>query len=98
MDVPAGRGPGERRVLRAGDASGMFPLDPCAADYDAERIRRFDDLANGVVPPLRERLPEVHRAGRCSPHNRAFAADPWSKFHSGITATQVASSTNGSKS
>jgi sugar (pentulose or hexulose) kinase len=55
-----------RRVLGIGDASGMFPIDPGANDYDADLLGRYDRLvADGVLPaPLRELLPEVLVAGQ----------------------------------
>ncbi|MCT9821340.1 FGGY-family carbohydrate kinase [Microbacterium sp. W1N] len=52
-----------RRVLGVGDASGMFPIDSAAVDYDEDLVARFDGLAPGVIPPLRALLPEVLPAG-----------------------------------
>ncbi|WP_372593704.1 xylulokinase [Actinotalea sp.] len=54
-----------RRVLGVGDASGMFPIDPATHDYDAELLRRFDELMATRRPGLRlsELLPEVLVAG-----------------------------------
>ncbi|WP_210508518.1 xylulokinase [Naasia sp. SYSU D00057] len=54
-----------RKVLGIGDASGVFPIDVAAADYDAELLRRFDELAAGtpLERPLRELLPNVLVAG-----------------------------------
>ncbi|RLK52718.1 sugar (pentulose or hexulose) kinase [Microbacterium telephonicum] len=52
-----------RRVLGVGDASGMFPIDAHAVDYDEALLARFDALAPGVIPPLRALLPEVLPAG-----------------------------------
>jgi sugar (pentulose or hexulose) kinase len=50
-----------RRVLGVGDASGMFPID--GADYDADRLARYDRLE--VLPaPLKTLLPEVLVAGQ----------------------------------
>lgn len=55
-----------RRVLGVGDASGMFPIDPAATDYDAELLARYDLLVAGgsLAVPLRDLLPEVLRAGQ----------------------------------
>src|SRR4051812_34596220 len=55
-----------RRVLGIGDASGVFPIDVAAADYDAALIARFDDLVADSAPGLRlrELLPEVLVAGQ----------------------------------
>ncbi|NUU06259.1 ATPase [Leifsonia sp. C5G2] len=52
-----------RRVLGVGDASGMFPIDPSTAGYDAELVARYDGLAAGRIPPLLDLLPEVLVAG-----------------------------------
>jgi len=52
-----------RHVLGVGDASGMFPIDPATGDYDAELVGRYDRLAAGRIPPLRDLLPEVLSAG-----------------------------------
>ena len=49
-----------RHVLGVGDASGMFPIDPRTADYDADLIARYDAHA-GLS--LRAILPESLRAG-----------------------------------
>ena len=52
-------------VLGIGDASGMFPIDSAALDYDETMVRRFDDLAaeQGMSWRLRELLPRVLTAG-----------------------------------
>jgi sugar (pentulose or hexulose) kinase len=52
-----------RDVLGIGDASGMFPIDPAARDYDEDLVGRYDRLVDGALPPLRELLPEVLVAG-----------------------------------
>lgn len=54
---------GGRDVLGVGDASGMFPIDPATRDYDRTLLERFDALAAGRVPALRDLLPEVLVAG-----------------------------------
>ncbi|MFT4220617.1 MAG: FGGY-family carbohydrate kinase [Microbacterium sp.] len=54
-----------RAVLGVGDASGMFPIDTQAGDFDERMLRAYDDHAAGRVPtPLRDLLPEVLRAGQ----------------------------------
>ena len=55
-----------RRVLGVGDASGMFPIDVTAGDYDADLVRRFDALVADRAPGLSigSALPEVLVAGR----------------------------------
>jgi sugar (pentulose or hexulose) kinase len=55
-------------TLGIGDASGMFPIDQATLDYDATRLADFDALvartARGLpLPPLRDLLPAVRRAG-----------------------------------
>ncbi|PQZ97590.1 ATPase [Arthrobacter sp. MYb224] len=54
-----------RRVLGAGDASGMFPLDSADLGYDKAFIETFDRLAKplGVAGSLEQLLPEVLAAG-----------------------------------
>ncbi|HTN56266.1 MAG TPA: FGGY-family carbohydrate kinase [Microbacterium sp.] len=50
-----------RRVLGIGDASGMFPIDSAARDYDQGLLARFDAHTGG---DLRSLLPEVLVAGQ----------------------------------
>ena len=55
-------------ILGIGDASGMFPIRQATLDYDAERLADFDALvartAPGLaLPPLRDLLPAVRKAG-----------------------------------
>ena len=54
-----------RRVLGVGDASGMFPIDSATGDYDAELLRRYDELIEGtaLAVGVRELLPDVLPAG-----------------------------------
>lgn len=51
-----------RRVLGVGDASGVFPIDSATRDYDADLVRRYDELT-GEGTSLRALLPEVLVAG-----------------------------------
>ncbi len=53
------------RVLGIGDASGMFPIDSVTATYDADRLRRFEELAAeaGYKLDARAVLPQVAVAG-----------------------------------
>lgn len=74
-----------RHVLGIGDASGMFPIDAATADYDADLLRRFDDLS--ALPPLRGLLPEVVVAGEDAGALTAEGAallDPTGRLASGI--------------
>lgn len=54
-----------RQVLGVGEASGMFPIDLGAQDFNAGLIEKFDTLVRdqGLDWTLREILPEVLRAG-----------------------------------
>jgi sugar (pentulose or hexulose) kinase len=54
-----------RKVLGIGDASGMFPIDPAARNYDDKMINAFDGLVQdrGFPWRLSEILPEVLVAG-----------------------------------
>lgn len=53
------------QVLGVGDASGMFPIDVAAGDYDAALVQRFDELVSDRRLPWRltDLLPTVRRAG-----------------------------------
>ena len=53
------------RVLGVGDASGMFPIDPTTKDYDAEMIRKFDELVadKNYGWKVKEIMPKVMVAG-----------------------------------
>ena len=53
------------KVMGVGEASGMFPIDSAALDYDAAMLRTFDTLASEMGCPwkLRDILPKVLPAG-----------------------------------
>ena len=53
------------RVVGICEASGMFPIDAAAKDYDARMLARFDARAaeKGFHRPLRDVLPRVLTAG-----------------------------------
>lgn len=53
------------QVLGVGDASGMFPIDSAAGDFDAGMLAQFDALVadKGYPWKLRELLPKVLYAG-----------------------------------
>lgn len=53
------------RVIGIGDASGMFPVDSAALDYDEGMVKKFDALAEEAAYPwrLRRILPRVLCAG-----------------------------------
>ena len=54
-----------KRVLGIGDASGMFPIDSTANDYDADKLAIFDSLVadKGYAWKLKDILPKVLLAG-----------------------------------
>ena len=54
-----------RKVLGVGDASGVFPIDSAALDYDARMVAAYDALLapRGLPWKLRDLLPEVLPAG-----------------------------------
>ena len=51
------------KVLGVGEASGMFPIDSAACDYDAAMVEKFDALAADYPWTLRQVLPKVLTAG-----------------------------------
>jgi len=53
-------------VVGVGEASGIFPIDPRTGDWDAARMKRFDDLIahRDLGWKLRDILPAVLPAGR----------------------------------
>ena len=71
------------------EASGMFPYDDTAGDFDADRIAQFDDLIKDLSYPwnLRDILPAVKRAGEIAGYLTADGAallDETGKLTSGI--------------
>jgi sugar (pentulose or hexulose) kinase len=76
-------------VMGVGEASGMFPIDPVACDWDAARLAKLDaQLApRGFGWNLREILPTVLPAGRPAGTLTAEGArllDPTGKLPAGI--------------
>jgi sugar (pentulose or hexulose) kinase len=76
-------------IVGMGEASGMFPVDPVAGDWDRARMATFD----GVTAPrrlgwtLREILPTVQVAGRPAGHlseEGARLLDPSGRLPAGI--------------
>ncbi len=57
-----------QHVLGVGEASGMFPIEPRTADWDARRLAKFDELVASRRLPwkLRDILPKVLSAGRAA--------------------------------
>ena len=52
-----------QKVLGIGDASGMFPVDSAANDYDSKLLERFDGLHPQLNMHLRDLLPKALSAG-----------------------------------
>ena len=50
------------KVMGVGEASGMFPIDSAKNDYDADMLRKFDNVS-GMPWKLRDILPKVLVAG-----------------------------------
>ena len=53
-------------VMGIGEASGMFPIDSGALDYDQAMVDKFDDLAAEYGFKLRDILPKVKCAGEAA--------------------------------
>lgn len=78
-----------RKVLGVGDASGMFPIDSAANDYDARLVEVYDGLVVDRAPGLKltELLPEVLPAGAPAGELTAEGAallDPTGALRSGV--------------
>ena len=77
------------RIVGAGEASGMFPIDASGGDWDAERMATFDAL---IAPrqlgwTLRDVLPAVRVAGRPAGRLTAEGArllDPSGRLAAGV--------------
>ncbi len=54
-----------KKVLGVGDASGMIPVDPKTKDYNAEMVKKFDELVapKGYPWKLLDILPKILLAG-----------------------------------
>jgi sugar (pentulose or hexulose) kinase len=77
------------KVIGVGDASGMFPIDPVAVDYDADLLARYDARVAASAPGLRlaEVLPRVLAAGRPAgglTDDGAALLDPSGSLRAGI--------------
>jgi sugar (pentulose or hexulose) kinase len=76
-------------VIGIGEASGMFPIDSVAADYDSEMLTKFDALAKkmGYSWDICQVLPKVMVAGQDAgilTEAGAKLLDPTGKLQSGI--------------
>ena len=77
------------KVLGIGEGSGMFPIDSNTNDYNAEMVKKFDDLVadKGFPWKLKEILPKVLVAGEVAGHlteEGAKLLDPTGKLQPGI--------------
>ncbi len=77
------------KVIGVGDASGMFPIDPAAKNYDAAMMKRFDELTAGTAftAKLGDILPEIIPVGECAGSLTAEGAkilDPTGSFEAGV--------------
>jgi sugar (pentulose or hexulose) kinase len=78
-----------QKVLGVGEASGMFPIDSQANDYDARRMAQFNALLKAEDIPwrLEDVLPAVRLAGEAAGNLTAEGAkllDPSGKLPTGI--------------
>ena len=77
------------KVIGIGDASGIFPIDPAAGDYDAGMIAKFDALTVDTQfnQKLRDILPQIipvgETAGRLTEAG-AKLLDPTGTFQAGV--------------
>ena len=77
------------KVIGVGDASGMFPIDPQTADYNARMVGQFDEAVadKGFSWKLGELLPKCLRAGQAAGALTAAGAallDASGKLRAGI--------------
>ena len=78
-----------KKVIGAGDASGIFPIDPKICDYDKVMMTKFNELASGteLKADLADILPEIVPAGECAgllTEEGAKLLDPTGTFKSGV--------------
>lgn len=78
-----------RKVMGVGEASGMFPIDSAAMDYDQKMLDQFQDLIadRGFGWNIRGILPKVLTAGQdagCLTEAGAKLLDPTGRLQPGI--------------
>lgn len=78
-----------KRVVGVGEASGMFPIDSIACDYDADMMSRFDSMAlkQGAPWKLADILPMVLSAGQDAgqlTEAGALLLDPSGRLEAGV--------------
>ncbi|MBY9077944.1 FGGY-family carbohydrate kinase [Paenibacillus sp. HN-1] len=77
------------KAIGIGDASGMFPIDDTAHDYNESMVKQFDELvaAKGYPWKLKDILPKVYTAGEQAGVLSAAGAkilDPSGNLQAGI--------------
>lgn len=77
------------KALGIGDASGMFPVDEAAKQYDEDMVQKFDRLLEDTGYPwtLQEILPQVYTAGEHAGNLHEAGArllDPSGSLQAGI--------------
>ncbi len=78
-----------RKVIGAGDASGIFPIDPGTCNYDVSMLAKFDELAAGTElrKKLTDLLPAIIPVGECAGNlteEGARLLDPTGTFSPGV--------------
>ena len=78
-----------RKVIGAGDASGIFPIAPGTCNYDVSMLAKFDELAAGTElrKTLTDLLPAIISAGECAGNlteEGARLLDPTGTFSPGV--------------
>lgn len=76
-----------RRVIGIGEASGMFPIDSTVNKYDAEMVKKFDELTGGKPKKIEELFPAVLVAGEDAgtlTEDGALFLDPSGEFKAGV--------------
>src|SRR5699024_3110180 len=78
-----------QRVLGIGEASGMFPIDSYAGNFDSEMLDKFTALIadRGYGWNIRDILPKVLKAGEsagCLTKEGALLLDPSGNLEAGI--------------
>ncbi len=76
------------KVLGIGEASGMFPIDTAAKNYNKDMMQKFDSLIGGRYPwKLEDIFPKVLLAGDCAgvlTEKGARLLDPSGNLEAGI--------------
>lgn len=78
-----------KKVIGIGDASGIFPIDPDAKNYDLGMMKKFDELTAGTAftAKLADILPVIVPVGECAgtlTEEGAKLLDPTGTFGAGV--------------